>query len=331
MALFRKSKVLSSFLIRRCSNLSNLTIVSVDKGVKRITLNNPKKRNALSSAMLDQLERDIFDDAQDVNLRCIVLQSNGPVFSSGHDLKELYNSDQKTREEIFKKCSEVMVGIRNVPVPVIAVVNGLAAAAGCQLVASCDISIASSKSQFSTPGASVGLFCSTPGIAVSRNVPLKIASYMLLTGNNLIAKDAIQAGLISRMVEEQELEIETEKSEGSNVMVKNLSHKEAKEAYTIDVVSRTPTIKRPQESPTEGELAKYEENTSLFEINIGISKYKVGVLESYSDASHITGHSITGIVCWWSHFQTESKPVHSNHFSLQKEIVAVIKAVRELV
>ncbi|GIY29853.1 enoyl-CoA hydratase domain-containing protein 3, mitochondrial [Caerostris darwini] len=264
--------VLSSFLIRRCSNLSNLTIVSVDKGVKRITLNNPKKRNALSSAMLDQLERDIFDDAQDVNLRCIVLQSNGPVFSSGHDLKELYNCDQKTREEIFKKCSEVMVGIRNVPVPVIAVVNGLAAAAGCQLVASCDISIASSKSQFSTPGASVGLFCSTPGIAVSRNVPLKIASYMLLTGNNLIAKDAIQAGLISRMVEEQELETETEKvihsilsksrsvlalgkkffysqldksieeaySLGSNVMVKNLSHKEAKEGIEAFFEKRVP-------------------------------------------------------------------------------------------
>ncbi|GFQ95346.1 enoyl-CoA hydratase domain-containing protein 3, mitochondrial [Trichonephila clavata] len=197
---YQRPKLLGSFLLRRCSNQGNLTIVAINNGVKQITLNNPKKRNALSSAMLDKLRKDVFDDVQNTNLRCIVLQSNGPVFSSGHDLKELSQSDEKTREDIFRKCSEFMVGLRNVPVPVIGVVNGLAAAAGCQLIASCDITIASTKSQFSTPGASVGLFCSTPGVAVSRNVPLKIASYMLLTGNNLNANDAVMGCLIFKNV-----------------------------------------------------------------------------------------------------------------------------------
>ncbi|CAL1276009.1 unnamed protein product [Larinioides sclopetarius] len=210
MALLRKYKIIGPPLIRKCSNQSALTVVSMDKGVKRITLNNPRKRNALSSAMLDSLKKDIFDDLQNVNLRCIVLQSNGPVFSSGHDLKELSQGNEQTRTNIFKKCADLMVGLRDVPVPIIAIVNGLAAAAGCQLIASCDIAIATTKSQFSTPGASVGLFCSTPGIAVSRNVPLKIASYMLFTGNSLSAKDAVQYGLISKVTEEQELDNEVE-------------------------------------------------------------------------------------------------------------------------
>ncbi|XP_055938490.1 enoyl-CoA hydratase domain-containing protein 3, mitochondrial-like [Argiope bruennichi] len=271
--LFQKYKILSSPLIRNYSNQSNLTIVSIDKGVKRITLNNPKKRNALSSAMLDSLKKDIFDDLQNINLRCIVLQSSGPVFSSGHDLKELSQSNEQTRTDIFKKCSDLMVGLRKVPVPVIAVVNGLAAAAGCQLIASCDIAIATTKSQFSTPGASVGLFCSTPGIAVSRNVPLKIASYMLFTGNNLSAEDAVRYGLISRVTEEKELDIEVEKviqsilsksrsvlalgkkffynqldknivdayNLGNDVMVTNLANKEAKEGIEAFFQKRLPT------------------------------------------------------------------------------------------
>ncbi|GFS94119.1 enoyl-CoA hydratase domain-containing protein 3, mitochondrial [Nephila pilipes] len=272
-SLFRRTELLSSFLVRRCSNQEHLTVISMNNGVKQITLNNPKRRNALSSAMLDKLRKDVFDDVQNTNLRCVILRSNGPVFSSGHDLKELSQSDEKTKEDIFRKCSEFMVGLRNVPVPVIAVVNGLAAAAGCQLIASCDITIASTKSEFSTPGASVGLFCSTPGVAVSRNVPLKIASYMLFTGNNLSAKDAVQYGLISRVVEEQDLEVEVEKvihsilsksrsilalgkkffynqldkkieeaySIGSDVMVKNLAHDEAKEGIEAFFQKRPPT------------------------------------------------------------------------------------------
>ncbi|GFS97836.1 enoyl-CoA hydratase domain-containing protein 3, mitochondrial [Nephila pilipes] len=272
-SLFRRTELFSSFLVRRCSNQEHLTVISMNNGVKQITLNNPKRRNALSSAMLDKLRKDVFDDVQNSNLRCVILRSNGPVFSSGHDLKELSQSDEKTKEDIFRKCSEFMVGLRNVPVPVIAVVNGLAAAAGCQLIASCDITIASTKSEFSTPGASVGLFCSTPGVAVSRNVPLKIASYMLFTGNNLSAKDAVQYGLISRVVEEQDLEVEVEKvthsilsksrsilalgkkffynqldkkieeaySIGSDVMVKNLAHDEAKEGIEAFFQKRPPT------------------------------------------------------------------------------------------
>ncbi|KAG8185627.1 hypothetical protein JTE90_026088 [Oedothorax gibbosus] len=211
MALFTKLKVWKTLLTRTCSTQSELTLVTKQNGVKRIVLNNPKKRNALSSAMLQKLNDDIFEGVDDINLRCIVLESKGPVFSSGHDLKEIRQLDSKKQEEIFTKSSSLMVGLRHLPVPVIAVVNGLATAAGCQLVASCDITIASSKSQFSTPGASVGLFCSTPGVAVSRNVPLKMASYMLLTGNNLNANEALQCGLVSKIAEEHELDVEVEK------------------------------------------------------------------------------------------------------------------------
>ncbi|KFM76125.1 Enoyl-CoA hydratase domain-containing protein 3, mitochondrial, partial [Stegodyphus mimosarum] len=273
MASIRNAKALYRGIYRAYCSQADLTLVKEKDGVKTITLNNPRKRNALSSAMLTKLSQDIFQNVDDINLRCIVLQSNGPVFSSGHDLKELSNADQKTREDIFEKCSELMVGLRKIPVPVIGVVNGLAAAAGCQLIASCDITIASTHSQFSTPGASVGLFCSTPGIAVSQNVPLKIASYMLLTGNNLNAQEAVQSGLVSKVVSPEHLEQEVEHavrsilsksrsvlalgkkffyeqldknieeaySLGSQVMVQNLANKEAKEGIKAFFEKRAPS------------------------------------------------------------------------------------------
>lgn len=194
---------------RQLCSQAELTTVTEERGVRQIILNNPNKRNALSLAMLERLHDNLTSGTEKDSLRCIVLKSSGSVFSSGHDLKELKQSNEEGRQKIFGKCSDLMVGIRKIPVPVIAQVNGLAAAAGCQLVASCDIVIATSKSQFSTPGASVGLFCSTPGVAVSRAVPQKIASYMLFTGNNISAQEALQSGLVSKVVTEEEIEQET--------------------------------------------------------------------------------------------------------------------------
>ncbi|XP_032329555.1 enoyl-CoA hydratase domain-containing protein 3, mitochondrial isoform X3 [Camelus ferus] len=143
-------------------------------GIRSIVLSNPKKRNALSLAMLKSLQKDILHEAESQDLKVIVISAEGPVFSSGHDLKELTDEQGPDyHAEVFRTCSEVMMMIQNHPVPVIAMVNGLATAAGCQLVASCDIAVASDKSSFATPGVNIGLFCSTPGVALGRAVPRK--------------------------------------------------------------------------------------------------------------------------------------------------------------
>ncbi|KAB1254114.1 Enoyl-CoA hydratase domain-containing protein 3; mitochondrial [Camelus dromedarius] len=136
--------------------------------------------------------------------------TEGPVFSSGHDLKELTDEQGPDyHAEVFRTCSEVMMMIQNHPVPVIAMVNGLATAAGCQLVASCDIAVASDKSSFATPGVNIGLFCSTPGVALGRAVPRKVALEMLFTGEAMSAQEALLHGLLSRVVPEERLEEET--------------------------------------------------------------------------------------------------------------------------
>uniref|UniRef100_M0RDR1 Enoyl-CoA hydratase domain-containing protein 3, mitochondrial n=1 Tax=Rattus norvegicus TaxID=10116 RepID=M0RDR1_RAT len=133
----------------------------------------------------------------------------GPVFSSGHDLKELTGAQGRDyHTEVFQTCSEVMMLIQNHPVPIIAMVNGLATAAGCQLVASCDIAVASDKSSFATPGVNVGLFCSTPAVALGRAVPRKVALEMLFTGEPISAQEALRHGLISKVVPEEQLEEE---------------------------------------------------------------------------------------------------------------------------
>ncbi|XP_054292310.1 enoyl-CoA hydratase domain-containing protein 3, mitochondrial [Pongo pygmaeus] len=179
-------------------------------GIRNIVLSNPKKRNALSLAMLKSLQSDILHDADSNDLKVIIISAEGPVFSSGHDLKEL--TEEQGRDyhaEVFQTCSKVMMLIRNHPVPVIAMVNGLATAAGCQLVASCDIAVASDKSSFATPGVNVGLFCSTPGVALARAVPRKVALEMLFTGEPISAQEALLHGLLSKVVPETELQEET--------------------------------------------------------------------------------------------------------------------------
>ncbi|XP_006891906.1 PREDICTED: enoyl-CoA hydratase domain-containing protein 3, mitochondrial-like [Elephantulus edwardii] len=181
-------------------------------GIRKIVLSNPKKRNALSLAMLRSLQSDILHEADSKDLKVIIISAEGPVFSSGHDLKELTEENgHNYHAEVFQTCSEVMMQIQNHPVPVIAMVNGLATAAGCQLVASCDIAVASDRSSFATPGVTIGLFCSTPGVALGRTLPKKVALEMLFTGEPITAQEALSHGLLSKVVPEEQLEEETMK------------------------------------------------------------------------------------------------------------------------
>lgn len=173
-------------------------------------MNNPRKRNALSLSMLDSLRENILADIDSEDLRVIIISAKGPVFSSGHDLKELTSAQgREYHNKVFQACSEVMTIIQDIPVPVIAMVNGVATAAGCQLVASCDMAVVTEKSSFATPGVNVGLFCSTPAVAIGRAVPRKVAMEMLFTGAPITAQDALLHGLVSKVVPEERLEEET--------------------------------------------------------------------------------------------------------------------------
>lgn len=188
----------------------SLTRTRQQDGIRNIILSNPQKRNALSLAMLRSLQSDILHEAESQELKVIVISAEGPVFSSGHDLKELTEEQGPGyHTEVFQTCAEVMMLIQRLSVPVIAMVNGLATAAGCQLVASCDIAVASDTSSFATPGVNVGLFCSTPGVALGRAVPRKVALEMLFTGEPISAQEALRHGLLSRVVPAAQLEEET--------------------------------------------------------------------------------------------------------------------------
>ena len=175
-------------------------------GVAILTLNRPQARNSLSEAMLVALGDALTAIAHDATVRVVVLAANGPAFCAGHDLKELaaHRSGADRGRAYFKHimtmCSAVMQQIVLLPQPVIAAVQATATAAGCQLVASCDLAIASETAKFATPGVNIGLFCSTPMVALSRNVSRKAAMEMLLTGEMITAEDAARLGLINHVV-----------------------------------------------------------------------------------------------------------------------------------
>ena len=175
-------------------------------GVAVLTLNQPQSRNSLSEAMLEALGDALTAIAHDKSVRVVVLAANGPAFCAGHDLKELtrHRSDADRGRAYFKQimttCSAMMQQIVALPQPVIAAVHGAATAAGCQLVASCDLAIASRDAKFATPGVDIGLFCSTPMVALSRNVSPKHAMAMLLTGEMISAEHAERIGLVNRVV-----------------------------------------------------------------------------------------------------------------------------------
>jgi len=175
-------------------------------------MDDPKTRNALSSDMLTALLDGVTHDTD--ALRCVVIRGNGPVFSSGHNLKHIHASDRAAHTALFTLCGSLMLSLRRASVPVVAVVRGGAAAAGCQLVAACDLAIAADTATFSTPGAAAGIFCSTPGIPLVRCMPRKAAAHMLLTGAPLSAEQALRGGLVSSVVPSQQLDAEVERTLG---------------------------------------------------------------------------------------------------------------------
>ncbi|MEJ8857067.1 enoyl-CoA hydratase [Variovorax robiniae] len=176
-------------------------------GVATLRLNRPRQFNALSEAMLDALEREIDELAADTRVRCVVLAAAGKAFCAGHDLREMRGRPELAYyQALFARCSKVMQAIQSLPVPVIARVQGIATAAGCQLVASCDLAIAAESARFAVSGINVGLFCATPSVALSRNVSTKHAFDMLFTGRFLDAATAADWGLINEAVPEDQLD-----------------------------------------------------------------------------------------------------------------------------
>ncbi len=172
-----------------------------------LTLNRPGNFNSLSDELLDALQAAFADLAGDKTVRVIILAGNGRAFCAGHDLKEMRaNPDRMYYQKLFKKCSAVMLAMIGLPQPVIARVHGVAAAAGCQLVANADMAVASSESSFGTSGINVGLFCMTPSVALSRNVNRKDAFEMLFTGDIIPAERALEIGLVNRVVPPEELD-----------------------------------------------------------------------------------------------------------------------------
>jgi enoyl-CoA hydratase/carnithine racemase len=243
-----------------------------------LTLDRPQARNSLSEAMLAALRQELERLAADKRIRAVVLAANGPAFSAGHDLKELTahraDPDQGRgyTRHIMESCSAMMLAILRLPQPVVAAVEATATAAGCQLVATCDLAVASRNAKFSTPGVHIGLFCSTPMVALSRTVARKHAMEMLLTGDMTSADDAYRIGLINRVVEpgaardealklarkiaaksaavvrlgkeafyrQIEMDVVNAYSYANEVMLKNMMARDAEEGMSAFVEKRTP-------------------------------------------------------------------------------------------
>lgn len=182
------------------------------RGVVTLTLNRPQAYNALSEALLSALQGELDSIAADESVRVVVLAAAGKAFCAGHDLREMRaRPSQEYYERLFAQCSRMMLSLTRLPVPVIARVQGIATAAGCQLVAQCDLAVASSEARFAVSGVNLGLFCSTPGVPLSRNVSRKRAFEMLVTGEFINAQEALARGLVNRVVEPAALEAEAER------------------------------------------------------------------------------------------------------------------------
>jgi len=187
------------------TEFENLTL-SIGESAARITLNRPEKRNALSLALMQEVIAALREASAAPGVRAIVIEGAGPAFSAGHDLSEMVGRDVGFYQELFDVCTVMMEAIHKLPQPVIAKVHGVATAAGCQLVASCDLAVAAQGTRFATPGVKIGLFCSTPMVPVSRAVGRKRALEMLLTGDFVDAETAREWGLLNRVVPAEELD-----------------------------------------------------------------------------------------------------------------------------
>jgi len=180
-------------------------LFEVQDGVAIVTMNRPEKRNALSLEHMQELTDCFTEIGHESSIAVAILRGNGPVFCSGHDLNEMIGGDVPTYRRIFTVCTTLMETIQAIPQPVIAQVHGVATAAGCQLAATCDLVVAAEDAKFATPGVKIGLFCSTPMVAISRNLPRKKMLEMLLTGEPISAQEAYQFGLVNRVVPAERL------------------------------------------------------------------------------------------------------------------------------
>ena len=181
-------------------------------GIATLILNRPRSRNALSSGTMAALQAEIDSIAGDPSVRVLAIGANGPAFCAGHDMRELRgNATREAYEALFSQSGKLMLSLIRLPKPVIARVQGTATAAGCQLVATCDLAVASRDAKFATPGVDIGLFCSTPMVAISRNVPRKRMMEMLLTGDPIDAETAADYGLVNSVVAPEALEAETDR------------------------------------------------------------------------------------------------------------------------
>ena len=181
-----------------------------EDGIATLTLNRPGQYNALSEELLKSLQDELDRIARDDALRIVIIAANGKAFCAGHDLKEMRaNEDRSAHQALFDRCGRMMMAIHQLPQPVIASVNGIATAAGCQLVANCDLAVAAEDARFAVSGINVGLFCSTPAVPLSRNLLRKHAMQMLLTGDFISAREAQAKGLVNEVVAVEELESAT--------------------------------------------------------------------------------------------------------------------------
>jgi len=190
------------------------------RGIVTLTLNRPASFNALSEGMLAALQGELDAVERDDGARVVVIAAAGKAFCAGHDLKEMRAAPSLAYyEALFSRCTQVMLGVQRLAVPVIARVQGIATAAGCQLVAMCDLAIASSDAKFAVSGVNFGLFCSTPGVALSRNLSRKAAFEMLVTGEFISAAQALEKGLVNRVADPAALEVGPEELERGSILL----------------------------------------------------------------------------------------------------------------
>lgn len=186
--------------------MSELVHITVEDTIATVTLDNPAEMGALSVTAMRELTTAFDSIAQRQDVHVVILASEGKIFSAGHDLSEVHGATEVEQRQIFETCTELMLTIMHMSQPVIAKVHGLATAAGCQLVATCDLAVASTSARFATPGVRIGLFCSTPMVALSRAVGRKMALRMLLTGEPIGADDALTHGLVSHVSTDEDLD-----------------------------------------------------------------------------------------------------------------------------
>jgi enoyl-CoA hydratase/carnithine racemase len=210
-------------------------LLELDAPVARITLNRPEKRNALSLEVMGEVTEALRSAASDPEIRAIVMGGAGPAFSSGHDLGEMVGRDLGFYQRLFDACTVMMEEIHKVPQPVIARVHGAAYAAGCQLVAACDLVVAAEGTRFATPGVKIGLFCSTPMVPISRAVGRKRALELLLTGEPIDAATAADWGLVNRVVPADDLEAEVERLVAAIARSSPLTVGIGKEAFSAQI------------------------------------------------------------------------------------------------